>query len=833
MTTTQPTTRSAARSKPLLTTVLALTLTIALTVLLDLRLGPLPALGRLLDPFGGFWRNAESDAPWAGEQELDIPGLRQPVQVVVDERLVPHIFAQNDHDLYLAQGYLTARLRLWQMDLQTRAAGGMVSEIMGDQAIAFDKDRRRVGMMAAAERAMVYVKQDSATWNALSAYVAGVNAYINQLSPKDYPLEYKLVGAAPAQWTELRCLLLLKYMAWDLSGYSPDWAASHTLAKLGQAQMDRFYPNYPERMDPIIPLGIQWNFTPLAAPPVPDNYLSTALDTSPDPTAKLASVMPPRRPGYGSNNWAVHGSKTASGLPILANDPHLQLNLPSIWLEIQLHSPSHNVYGVSLPGAPGVVIGYNNDIAWGVTNVGSDVRDWYRIKFRDASRREYQHDGQWKQVERRVETIHLKDGSTSTDTVLWTHHGPVVFPDTLAGKRNPIGFACRWVALDSSNEVRTFHRLNRARNYDEYKDALKTFVCPAQNFAFISRDNNIALWVNGKFPLKWEGQGKYILDGSDPSHDWPGWIPQPQNPHVLNPPRGFVSSANQHSTDKTYPYYLDNDQESFERGARINQRLAAMNGITPDSLLGLQNDEYNLHAAWILPTVNARLARLNLSGQAAAARAELAKWNAWNRAGSIGSTIFNAWFDQFTEAAFADELAARPRLYPSRDQVSELIMNDTLNPILDNVNTPAKENLASVLDSSFHRAVRQLQAERGPLGKAWAWGKVKNTTIRYLLDRDGKTFSRFSHALPQVGGGDNIVQASQPRNGPSWKMIVAMTPTGPSGYGVYPGGQSGNPGSKYFDNFMSTWAAGKNYPHRFLERPELPGALAKLTLKGK
>src|SRR5690606_30861106 len=319
------------------------------------------------------------------------------------------------------------------------------------------------------------------------------------------------------------------------------------------------------------PEGTAWDFDAVPVPPVPD-----AVTVLPDSNL-LAFSVPAPRPEIGSNNWAIGGERSATGLPILANDPHLQLTLPSIWYQMQLSSPNVNVYGVALPGTPAVIIGFNKDVAWGVTNVGSDVMDFYRIRFRDRTAAEYWHGGQWKRTTMHVETFGLKEGGVLRDTLYYTPHGPVVYhkpTETAYTSGVPIGYAMRWVTNETDGaDVLTFHYLNRAEDYDDYRAALAYFTAPAQNFVFSSNGGDIAITSNGKLPLKWEGQGKYLLDGAVAAHDWQGWIPREQNPGVKNPARGFVSSANQFPADTTYPYYLDWRFAHASRALRINERL--------------------------------------------------------------------------------------------------------------------------------------------------------------------------------------------------------------------------------------------------------------------
>ncbi|MCH9008453.1 penicillin acylase family protein, partial [candidate division KSB1 bacterium] len=347
---------------------------VLLIFLLNNRIGLLPPLGKFLDPFHGFWQNAET-ANTPVEKQLTLPDLDAPITILYDDRSVPHIFAENDHDLYFAQGYLTARDRLWQMGFQTRAAAGRLSEVLGRRTLAYDRFQRRIGMTYGARNALKAMAADSVVRRIIHAYTAGVNAYIQTLTPETYPVEYKILDYAPEEWTPLKCALLLKYMAWMLTGRSTDLKITNTLARFGAAVVHDLFPEYPENMDAVIPAGTPWRFDPVKVEKPDSGFL---------PRAVRAGLQFEPHSGNGSNNWVVSGKKTISGFPLLANDPHLGLSLPSIWYEVQLINPSVNVYGVSLPGVPNVIVGFNEKIAWGVTNAGADVMDWYEIKFQDA-----------------------------------------------------------------------------------------------------------------------------------------------------------------------------------------------------------------------------------------------------------------------------------------------------------------------------------------------------------------------------------------------------------------------------------------------------------------
>ena len=772
-------------------------LTVFLVYALNRSWGSVPAFGPLLSPFVGFWQNAVTTDP--SDEEIVLNGTKAPVTVVFDDLAIPHVFAQNDRDAYFAQGYLTARDRLWQMEFQTHAAAGRISEIVGDRALELDRYNRRLGMGFGAERSLKAMLADPRSRESVEAYTAGVNAYINQLKPAQYPLEYKLLGYAPEPWQPIKCAYFLKYMSGVLALGADDLNMSNVLKKVGPDVTAELFPDYPFREEPVIPAGTKWDFTPVKIPPVPPRSL-----TNVEP---IALNWPERDPAIGSNNWAVGPQKSATGYPILANDPHLSLSLPSIWYQMQLVTPTLNVYGATMPGAPGVIIGFNKQVAWGVTNVGADVLDFYRIKFKDNSHRQYWHDNRWKPVTRRTERIKVKGKPDVVDTILYTHHGPVMYmPGQQPYARNvPVGYAARWIAHEESNDFLTYYLLDRAKNYDDYRRALSYYAAPAQNFAFADVAKDIAITPNGRFPLKWQDQGKFLLDGTNPADDWHGWIPAAQNPHVKNPPRGFVSSANQSSTDPTYPYYINWQFAPSERGMRINQRLTAMQRVTPDSMRQLQNDNFNLRAQNALPLFLPYVQPSKLTGEQTSALNIMQKWNYRHDVAEIGPTIFTEWMRQYMDGVWQDDFPSNDSVtmrYPSFDRTLVMARQEPTVHWFDNLTTPAHETLGDVLTLTFRQAVDSLTRQHGPIGKAWQWGNHKATRISHLARLDA-----LSALNVQIGGGSGIVNATSERHGPSWRMVVALGPQ-PKAYGVYPGGQSGNPGSPYYLNMLEAWRTG-------------------------
>ncbi|MEO6289973.1 MAG: penicillin acylase family protein, partial [Ginsengibacter sp.] len=347
--------------------------TIILIIILNTSL-VLPApLGKLLAPQSGVWQNAEPVGQNFSD-ELSFPQLEGNVNVYFDNRLVPHVFADKENDAYFVQGYLHAKFRLWQMEFQTQAAAGRLSELVGNKALEFDRDKRRLGMVYAAENSLKEVEKDPATLAECGNYTAGVNAYIESLKESSLPLEYKLLGYVPERWTNLKTALFLKYMSLDLAGGENDFEYTNAKSVFSSADFDVLYPIIMDSLDPIVPKGTVYSppGIELKIPATADSLYFNEKDS-----VDIKEQKP--NPANGSNNWAVAGSKTKSGYPILCNDPHLGLNLPSLWYEMQISTPSYNAYGATFPGAPAIIIGFNDSCAFGFTNAGRDVRDYYEI----------------------------------------------------------------------------------------------------------------------------------------------------------------------------------------------------------------------------------------------------------------------------------------------------------------------------------------------------------------------------------------------------------------------------------------------------------------------
>ena len=765
----------------------------------------LPApLGKLLSPQNGLWQNADPvDMDYSAN--LKFSQLKGKTEVYFDERLVPHVFAENEMDAYFVQGFLHAKFRLWQMEFQTHAAAGRLSEILGDRkgVLDFDRDKRRLGMVFAAEATLHEIEQDTESLEVLSNYTAGVNAYIETLTESSLPMEYKLLGYKPEKWSNLKTALFVKAMALDLAGHENDFESGNAKAVFSAYDFDKLYPVVMDSLDPIIPKGTIYPEPGIkvSIPETADSLYYNFADTN-----NIDGNREKTDPANGSNNWVVAGSKTKSGSPILANDPHLGLNLPSLWYEMQISTPTFNAYGVTFPGAPFVIIGFNDHIAFGVTNGGRDVRDYFEITFKDDSRAEYWFDSSWHTTTFRKEIIKVKGQPDYIDSVAYTNIGPVMYDKSYSGGRttNNKYYAVRWKAHDPSNELKMFTLMNRAQNYEDYYGAIQYFHTPGQNCAFAAKDGDIAIWAQGAFPAKWYRQGDFVMPGTDSSYFWQGDIPQEENPHQVNPERGFVSSANQLPADTTYPYYLGGSFPPY-RGWQINKRLSEMDNITPQDMMDLMVNNYNVFGEMAVPVLLNNLDASALNADQIKYLNLLKDWDYNNNPDSKGATVFVALWDSLELEVWKDEFDQFEHKlpWPYESTLLELMINDPHFSFFNNINTAELETLQDNVLNAFIKTSKAM-AELEANGKL-EWAKFKDTRVQHLA-----MIPEFSRLHLPIGGGEHVINATKGQHGPSWRMVVSLT-SETEAYGIYPGGQSGNPGSKYYDDFVDQWVQGEFY----------------------
>lgn len=787
-------------------------ITIALTWALNRKWGEIPPLGKFLSPQQGFWQNAEPhDAGF--NDELVFNNLKGKVNIYYDERLVPHIFADFDEDAYFAQGYLHAKFRLWQMEFQTIAASGRVSEILGDDPrfLRYDREQRRMGMVYAAEKAWREMEANPITKIGCDAYTAGVNAYINSLTESSLPLEYKLLDYKPELWSNMKTALFLKQMSKTLAGYDTDLESTNSKSIFPFDELMKLDPQVHDSLIPIVPKGTVFD-TPAIVPIKPvtaDSLYFEKKDTV--PTLQITKPDPLN----GSNNWVVNGTKTRSGSPILCNDPHLELSFPSIWYEMQISTPNFNSYGATFPGSPNVIIGFTDSIAFGFTNSQRDVKDYYEIRFKDDSKQEYWFNNQWKKVDSLcIEEIKVKGGKSFFDTVAYTIFGPVMYDKSFSSElSNNKAIALRWTAHESSNEGLMWFYLNRATSYDDYLNAIKDFTCPGQNMIFASRRGDIAIWQQAKFPARWEGQGVYVMPGFDSSYMWQGFIPQAENPHVLNPASGYIQSANQRAVDSTYPYFIPGNYIT-PRGVAIDERLSSLQQITPNDMMNLQNDYYSVMAREMRGVLLKYIRESDVTHDNRKYLDMFKSWYNYATPDAVGATVYQLWVDSLEAIVWKDEFdrLETPLPWPDEQTLLEAINRDSTYSYIDNISTSQQENIFDQVTLAFQKATIEL-AKLEKENKL-QWSKFKDPHIYHLL----KTLKPFARAI-NVGGWSNTINATTHSHGPSWRMIVHLS-SPIEAYGVYPGGQSGNPGSIYYDSFVDMWEQGKYYTLWFMKSDE-------------
>ncbi|AEV98665.1 hypothetical protein A4D02_34795 [Niastella koreensis] len=784
--------------KKVVTFTITVTALVLVIYICSRQFGNVPPLGRILNPFTGLIQNEDDENLQKSRVNIGHLGLTESVAVYFDNRKVPHIFAKNTADLYFVQGYITASLRLWQMDFLTYVSAGRLGEIFEGKFFDYDRTQRRIGILEAAKASVKMIEADKETNQIITAYTKGVNAYIAQLGYKNMPVEYKLLNYRPEPWSKLKTALLMKYMANTLSGYEEDYTMTNLMLALGEEKFNTLFPGMGAHITPVVNDSTAVLNRSLIHTPKPQYLDSSFLSTGP---IAAASNYDPK---LGSNSWVISGKKTRSGNPILCADPHLSLSLPCIWLEMQLTAPGINVYGVSIPGTPAVIIGFNEDIAWGITNGSDDVKDWYKLKMTPDCKK-YQYDGQWKDVTYTVEEIKRKGMPTFNDTIYHTLHGPIVCDKNFPTAQPEVfNHALKWALHTPSNEFLTFIQLNKAKNYTDYSNALVHYFCPSQNFTFAGKNNDIAVTHQGKMAVKWPGEGKFILDGTNSSCLPSAYIPQDSLPHLLNPLCGYILSANQQPTGSHYPYYY-NGYYSENRANRIGRLLANDNNFTPEQMKIMQLDNTSNFAVDALPVLKSAVNENNWPDSIKKAFVQFSRWKGAYDKNDEQAKLFDLWMKKIRDYTW-DEI----KKYPFRSKLPDdyilldLIRQQPDSYLFDKPETPEKEDARDIVTNAFLSAGREyLKLKRKGSVR---WGDLNRVAVIHM------TNIRFFNRQDLPGAGNpQAINAMSSKTGPSWRMIVELGES-PLAFGIYAGGQSGNIGSTYYDDFINDWNQGTYYP---------------------
>ena len=790
--------------------------------------GPLPPLGPLLDPANGVWASAAA-TNFPARQLRQIPGLRDSVTVLFDDRGVPHIFASSEDDAWRALGFVVARDRLFQMEAQTRAATGRLTEWAGERALESDRDTRALGLAWGAERKAAAYDHSAPAWLALQAYADGVNAYIAQMRPRDIPLEYRLLKARPIKWEPMHSFYFLARMSLTLGLNDATLRRLRAQSMVGAQAADALFPTNSPIQEPIQPNGQKaprYDFTEVSPPGAPDSSALTALAARAQLLAALASPSSSERSdAVGSNNWAVAPSRSSTANALLAGDPHLDLTLPSVWYEMHVVVPGKiDAAGVGFPGMPGVVIGFNRDVAWTFTNTGSDVNDFYAERVDNASSpSRYQVDGKWRDLEKRVETYRDRGGKVLlTDTLYFTHRGPM---RRIQGR----WLSMRWTAYEPSHEPDNFMALAHTRTVNEWLYAMRDYVAPTQNGLVADKSGNIAIRSSGAYPIRpGDGRGDLIRDGSTSASDWTGYLPLAQFPFGMNPAQGYLASANQQPVDpRQNPAYMGSSWYSPWRAMRINSLLRSDSSVTPDDMRRFQTDPGSARADAFVPLFLAAAAHQDSIGKSHAKLREaarlLSEWDRRYTPDNRRAVIFEAamrdlalrvW-DELTDSAGAPVSDAVGRV-PETQILLELARSPS-NAWWDNRRTAEREDRDAILSASLVAGYDTVITRNGkPDSSAWLWSARRKAYIRHLLRIPALAAPRVSL---QGGPGTLNPSSGEGTQGASWRMVVELGPE-TRAWAVYPGGQSGAPASSRYMDRLSRWANGQLEPVLYPRRPE-------------
>ena len=766
---------------------------------------------------------------------LALPGLQGQVQVIHDKQGIPHIYAANSHDLFMAQGYIHAQDRFYQMDFWRHETAGRLSELYGAGTVSTDKFLRTLGWHRIAEQE--YAAADPDTKALLDAYAAGVNAYLGTHSPADISLEYSVLAVdglsdyKPEPWTPADTLAWGKAMAWDLGGNLDDEIQRAILNKtLGPDQTNQYMPLYPSDHPIIVP-------NPATGSLPLDNLRQQITGVN----AQIGGYFR----GIGSNNWVIAGSRTTTGKPLLANDPHLSIQLPSIWYEIGLNCQPisdacpYQVSGYSFAGVPGVVIGHNARIAWGFTNVNPDVQDLYIEKINPSNPGQYQVNGQWQDMTVSQETINVKGGGSVPLIVRATRHGPLItdvyglskFTQQIGlDPATPYALSLRWTALEPNYLFRSIFKLNRAANWTDFREALKDFAAPSQNVVYADVDGNIGYQTPGNIPIRKQGDGLAPVSGWTDEYEWTGFIPFDKLPFAYNPPQGYIATANNAVVGPDYPYTITLQWDEGYRAQRIVSMITATPKLSAQDIQNIQGDDMNLGSTEVLPyLLGLSFDDPKLSG----ALNQLKGWDNQMRIDSQPAAIYMGFFNRLLSDTFDDQV---PQAYWLHGEDRSWVILRTIlktpdSPWWDNTTTTAVEKRDDILRQAFTQGYADLEKRLGTDSNKWTWGQLHTATFRnQTLGESGVSAieSLFNRGPYPVAGGPSIVNATgfnlslddaggaggdpyAVTSVPSMRMIVDLSNLDNS-LQVFTTGESGHAYNAHYIDMADHWRLIQYYP---------------------
>lgn len=815
-------------------------------------IGAIPGLGSVLNPGAGVWSAAAGALP-VRSQAIDLEGMRAPANVSFARDGVPTVRASSDHDLYLVEGYLQAYFRLTQLDLERRTAEGRLAQLDGPSQVSSDTFELQTGLLRTAQATWAATPPGSVEAQALDAYSRGVNDRLAQLrSNGDWPSVFTLSGVYPPNWTPVDSLAIEGLLSQVLSYTTQPLDYALLDKSLGAARTQAFFPVVPadaqSPYDPgpytyegISPLPADGNADAATLPGVvaSGQGVSSSVegDAAEDPIAHGVSAAGTLISRIGtlpasqihifpdSNAWAVNGTAVANGTSMLAGDPHLQLSLPSFWYQLALSSPSTSDSGASLIGLPGIVVGRNRQISWSMTAVQNQSTLFYLEQTSRDHPHQYYWDGAWRDMQVLHYTIPVRGAAAVPLTVDLTVHGPVM-------TENGQTMSVTWMGNYPSQSLAAIIAVDKAQNYKQFRAALAAWHSPALNFIYADGHGNIGVVAAGYFPVVKSGQPWLPLQGTG-QDDLAGVIPYSATPQVYNPPSHVLASANQRPVSSAYPYYIGTSLY-FDNGYRADEIYSSLDGhggLTSADFSALQDSVADYLSTLIVPKLTAALAGTALNSEQRMALDELTEWNHQMTVSSTGasiwwtfwtdylSTVFQPWWNyaKVPASAYQSALQVSPDLTSLDEDLEAWTLHDGDNPAFS---PPGKAGTASTaMRSSFALAVRNLNSKLGDDPSTWTWGRMHSVEIPSMSGTAGLGYG------PYPAGGDPwTVDAADGGMdsswGPSWRMVVDWTgSSSASAQAVYPGGQSDNPASPWYQNLVTVWWNGSLLPMPWVEGP--------------
>ncbi|MBI2929065.1 MAG: penicillin acylase family protein [Verrucomicrobia bacterium] len=765
---------------------------------------------------------------------VTLAGLGDGVRVCFDRHDIPHIYAKSWPDAARVLGYLHAGERLWQMDLFCRQGSGTVAEILGPDALESDILVRQLGIRRGCEALWNSSDVPAALRAELIAYAEGVNARVAELGEKGLPAPFQKLGYQPAPWTPVDTLVFTKYMGWDQSGTLDDLWFCLMVEKLGVTAVEELWPIDRPYETPAVKAQVDRRKYAVASPLAPVPGAAPACAAALRRYGKLRWLG--RGGSFGSNNWAVDGTKTDSGKPMLCSDPHLGFSLPMIWYACHTCVNGENLVGVTFPGGPGFIIGHNDELGWGLTNLQADAVDLFVETINPADAMQYQHRGEWKRIHRVTEQVAVRGEPARILNVDSTVHGPII-------SREGRTISLQWTGLGPTKDLVALWRVSHAKNLKQLLNALDDLTVPAMNVIYADRAGNIAMHPCGALPIRLRGQGRIPMDGASGDHDWTGMIPRSGLPLAINPPDHFVASANARPTPLDYPHYLGWMWDCSYRVRRIHDLLGPARKLTVETMKPIQLDAYDKAAERFLPMLLQDLKAADFNDPLAkrAAR-EVENWNYVADTRALGPAIWLRWFDIYRGQVWDDEWKSRGIEQPRGSwgfsgsnqrepelEVLEYLTREFPTSIwFDDRSTPARESRADIARRSFDLALASLRKQFGDDVEKWRWGNINELKVRSLtqqpeLSRNGgpTVGTEFT-----VNPGSNVGPVG---GGASWRMIVDFGHLDQS-VGIYPGGQSENPDSPFYDDQMKLWAKGQYVPLYMVGNPQKLPPQAKVKV---